>query len=45
MLTMQENPAFARAALRSGAIGYVLKDAADGELMTAIRSPPRGVRT
>ena len=29
VLTMQEDPAFARAALRSGAIGYVLKDAAD----------------
>jgi two-component system response regulator NreC len=36
VLTMQENPAFARAALRAGAIGYVLKDAADGELMTAV---------
>jgi two-component system, NarL family, response regulator NreC len=33
---MQENPAFARAALRSGAVGYVLKDAADSELMSAV---------
>ena len=33
---MQENPAFARAALRSGAVGYVLKDAADTELMNAV---------
>ena len=36
VLTMQENPAFARAALRAGAIGYVLKDAADDELMNAV---------
>src|SRR5262249_33168857 len=33
VLTMQENPAFAQAALRAGAVGYVLKDAADSELM------------
>ena len=36
VLTMQENPAFAQAALRAGALGYVLKDAADTELMTAV---------
>jgi two-component system response regulator NreC len=36
VLTMQENPAFAREALRAGALGYVLKDAADSELMHAI---------
>jgi two-component system, NarL family, response regulator NreC len=36
VLTMQEDPAFARAALRSGAVGYVLKDAADSELMDAV---------
>jgi two-component system, NarL family, response regulator NreC len=36
VLTMQEDPAFARAALRAGALGYVLKDAADSELLTAI---------
>ena len=36
VLTMQENPAFARVALRSGAVGYVLKDAADTELMNAV---------
>jgi two-component system, NarL family, response regulator NreC len=36
VLTMQENPAFAQAALRAGALGYVLKDAADTELMSAI---------
>src|SRR5665213_2858241 len=33
VLTMQEDPAFARAALRAGALGYVLKDGADDELM------------
>lgn len=36
VLTMQDNPAFARAALRAGALGYVLKDAADSELMSAV---------
>ncbi|MFZ1993882.1 MAG: response regulator transcription factor [Solirubrobacteraceae bacterium] len=36
VLTMQEDPAFAGAALRSGAVGYVLKDAADSELMDAV---------
>jgi two-component system response regulator NreC len=36
VLTMQDNPAFARAALRAGAVGYVLKDAADAELMSAV---------
>jgi two-component system response regulator NreC len=36
VLTMQEEPAFARAALRAGALGYVLKDAADDELMNAV---------
>jgi two-component system response regulator NreC len=36
VLTMQEDPGFAKAALRAGAVGYVLKDAADSELMTAV---------
>jgi two-component system response regulator NreC len=36
ILTMQEDPAFARAALDAGALGYVLKDAADAELMDAV---------
>ena len=36
VLTMQDNPAFARAALGAGALGYVLKEAADDELMHAV---------
>lgn len=42
VLTMQEDPAFARAALRAGAIGFVLKEAADTELMTAIEAAAAG---
>jgi two-component system response regulator NreC len=42
VLTMQEDPAFAGAALRSGALGYVLKDAADAELMTAVELAAEG---
>jgi two-component system response regulator NreC len=37
ILTMQNDPAFAREALRGGAIGYVLKEAADAELVQAVR--------
>jgi two-component system response regulator NreC len=37
VLTMQEDPVFAREALRAGAAGYVLKEAADGELVEAVR--------
>jgi two-component system response regulator NreC len=42
VLTMQEDPAFARAALRAGALGYVLKDAADDELLNAVLLAARG---
>ncbi len=42
VLTMQEDPEFARAALRAGALGYVLKDAADAELMTAVTLASEG---
>jgi two-component system response regulator NreC len=37
VLTMQRDPAFARQAISAGAVGYVLKDAADGELVLAVR--------
>jgi two-component system response regulator NreC len=37
VLTMQRGPAFARQALSSGALGYVIKDAADVELVQAVR--------
>jgi two-component system response regulator NreC len=42
VLTMQEDPAFARRALRGGAIGYVLKEAADEELVHAVRLASEG---
>ena len=42
ILTMQEDPQFAREALRSGALGYVLKEAADTELVEAIRRAAAG---
>ena len=42
VLTMQEDPAFAREALRNGARGYVLKEAASTELVTAIRTAVDG---
>jgi two-component system, NarL family, response regulator NreC len=42
VLTMQEDPAFAREALRAGASGYVLKQAAGTELVQAIRAAAGG---
>ena len=42
VLTMQEDPAFAREAMASGARGYVLKEAADTELVAAIRTVAGG---
>jgi two-component system response regulator NreC len=42
VLTMQRDPAFARQALSAGALGYVLKDAADGELVLAVKLAARG---
>jgi two-component system response regulator NreC len=42
ILTMQEDPGFAREALRLGASGYVLKDAAAEELLLALRTVRRG---
>ncbi len=37
VLTMHEDPEFVRHALRDGASGYVLKEAADEELIAAVR--------
>ena len=37
VLTMQNEPAFARQALGAGALAYVLKEAADDELVMAVR--------
>jgi two-component system, NarL family, response regulator NreC len=42
VLTMQEDPAFAREALQAGARGYVLKEAADSELVEAVRMAAKG---
>lgn len=42
VLTMQQDPAFAREALRAGARGYVLKEAADAELVQAVRMAREG---
>jgi two-component system response regulator NreC len=38
VLTMQNEPAYARSALGAGVLGYVLKESADAELVEAIRS-------
>jgi two-component system, NarL family, response regulator NreC len=42
VLTMQEDPQFAREALSSGASAYVLKEAADSELVEAVRRAAAG---
>jgi two-component system, NarL family, response regulator NreC len=42
VLTMQQEPAFAREALGAGALGYVLKEAADEELVQAVRLAAAG---
>jgi two-component system response regulator NreC len=42
VLTMQREPAFAREALGAGALGYVLKEAADEELVEAVRRAAAG---
>ena len=42
VLTMQDEPAFARQALRAGASGYVIKHSAAGELVEAIRTAVAG---
>jgi two-component system response regulator NreC len=42
VLTMHDDPQYLRQALKSGASGYVLKKAADQELLAAIRAVMRG---
>lgn len=42
VLTMHEDPAYARDALAAGALGYVVKRAADVELVLAIRTVAAG---
>jgi len=42
VLTMHDDPAYMRAALLAGASGYIVKKAADVELLTAIRAVHHG---
>jgi two-component system, NarL family, response regulator NreC len=42
VLTMQDEPAYARQALSNGALGYVLKESADTELVEAVRAAAAG---
>jgi two-component system response regulator NreC len=42
VLTMQNDPAFARQALQAGASAFVLKEAASEELVTAVRAAAEG---
>jgi two-component system, NarL family, response regulator NreC len=42
VLTMQKEPAFARQALQQGVLGYVLKEAADDELVQAVHRAAAG---
>ncbi len=44
VLTMEDEPRFAREALRAGALGFVLKEAADRELVDAVQAAVRGER-
>jgi two-component system response regulator NreC len=42
VVTMEDNPEFARRAIDAGAVGYVLKDGAADDLLHAIRCAVRG---
>src|SRR3712207_1343124 len=42
VLTMQSEPAFAREAMQAGVLGYILKEAADAELVEAVRNAAAG---
>jgi len=42
VVTMEDSPVFAQQAIDAGAVGYVLKENADGELSHAVRCAARG---
>jgi two-component system response regulator NreC len=42
VMTMEESPVFAQRALAAGALGYVSKELADGELPRAVRAAAQG---
>ena len=42
MLSMQDDPGYVRAAFEAGASGYVLKEAADSEVVAAVRAVAAG---
>ena len=44
VLSMQDDPRYVREAFRAGASGYVLKEAADTEVVAAVREVARGGR-
>jgi two-component system response regulator NreC len=44
ILSMQDDPAYVRQAFAAGASGYVLKEAADAEVVTAVREVANGQR-
>jgi two-component system, NarL family, response regulator NreC len=44
VLTMENEPRFAREAFRAGALGFVLKEAADAELVAAVKAAVGGLR-
>jgi two-component system response regulator NreC len=44
ILSMQDDPRYVRAAFEAGASGYVLKEAADTDLITAVRAVAGGER-
>lgn len=44
VLTMEDEPRFAREAIRAGALGFVLKEAAESELVAAVHAARQGQR-
>lgn len=44
VLTMEDDPRFAQAAMRAGALGFVLKEAAEAELIDAVHAALEGRR-